>query len=73
MTGTAPRPDEGPCDEHACHRPYGHRGAHMIRRCARAGCDNPTRNAEERHCVRHETRETYERYTDPRDGSPRRP
>lgn len=70
MSGTAPQPDQGACDERACQRPFGHRGPHLIRRCEMYFCDTRTRNAEERYCVRHESRETYERYVAP-DGSMR--
>lgn len=70
MSGTAPRPDAGPCDERACRRPYDHRGPHLYRLCDVPGCENRARNAEERRCVRHEDRGTYDRYVAP-DGSAR--
>jgi hypothetical protein len=60
MSGTAPRGDQGGCDERSCQLAYGHKGEHVIRRCSR--CLNRTRNAEERFCVQHESRATYEKY-----------
>lgn len=64
MSGTAARgdSDQGACEYRSCRRPFGHRGDHLLRRCDHHGCTARTRNAEERYCVRHESRETYERY-----------
>lgn len=67
MGGTAPRASAGGCDQRACLREHGHRGDHIIRRCERRGCVNPTRNAEEHYCVLHESRSTYELYENQRE------
>jgi len=63
MTTHAKHFDRGPCDRtKACQRSYGHKGDCVQRQCEREGCTNPTRNAEEHFCVRHESRSTYELY-----------
>lgn len=64
MSVTAPKGDSslGACDERACQRPFGHRGACVFRLCDKPGCTNRARNAEERRCLRHEDRATYEKY-----------